>query len=101
VYATPVNSEVALHHRIVDSSQIIRNWFGISERMLWSMMRHVVALNLMKNDLNTCCKYTLSAITQKRFLTHVVLDMFLIFVGNRAQNLSAFFSYPLCIETAL
>jgi hypothetical protein len=43
VYATPVDNEEALHHRIVDACQTIRNCLGIFERMRWFMMRRVEA----------------------------------------------------------
>jgi hypothetical protein len=43
VYAAPVDNEEALHHRIVDGCQTIRNCPGIFERMRPSMMRCVVA----------------------------------------------------------
>jgi hypothetical protein len=39
VYAAPVDNEEALHHRIVDACQIIRNYPAIFERMRQSMMR--------------------------------------------------------------
>jgi hypothetical protein len=41
--AAPVDSEEALHHRIVDACQTIRNCPGISERMRRSMMRRAEA----------------------------------------------------------
>jgi hypothetical protein len=41
VYAAPVDNEKALHIRIVDACQTIRNYPGIFERMRPSMMRHV------------------------------------------------------------
>jgi hypothetical protein len=43
VYAAAVDNEEALHHRIVDACQTIRNYPGISERMRRSMMRRVEA----------------------------------------------------------
>jgi transposase len=43
VYAAPVDSEEALHHRIVDACQTIRDYFGIFERMRRSMMTRVEA----------------------------------------------------------
>jgi hypothetical protein len=43
MYATPVDNEEALHHRIVDACQIIRNYPGIFARMWRSMMRRVEA----------------------------------------------------------
>jgi hypothetical protein len=43
VYATPVDNEEALHHRIVDACQTIRNFPGIFQRMRLSMMRRVEA----------------------------------------------------------
>jgi hypothetical protein len=43
VYAAPVDNEEALHHRIVDACQTIRNYPGIFERMRRSMMRRVEA----------------------------------------------------------
>jgi hypothetical protein len=42
-YAAPVDNEEALHHRIVDACQTIRNYPAIFERMLRSMMRCVEA----------------------------------------------------------
>jgi hypothetical protein len=43
VYGAPVNSGEALHHRIVDACQTVRNYPGIFERMRWSMIRRVEA----------------------------------------------------------
>jgi hypothetical protein len=43
VYAAPVDNEVALHHRIVDACQTIRNYPAIFERMRRPMMRRVEA----------------------------------------------------------
>jgi hypothetical protein len=43
VYAAPVDNEDALHHRIVDACQTIRNYPGIFERMRRSMLRRVEA----------------------------------------------------------
>jgi hypothetical protein len=43
VYAAPVDNEEALHHRIVDACQTIRNYPGIFGRMRRSMMRRVEA----------------------------------------------------------
>jgi hypothetical protein len=43
VYAAPVDNEEALHHRIVDVCQAIRNHPGIFERMRRSMMKRVEA----------------------------------------------------------
>jgi hypothetical protein len=43
VYAAPVDNEEALHHRIVDACQTIRNCPGIFARMWWSMMGRVEA----------------------------------------------------------
>jgi hypothetical protein len=42
-YAAPVGNEEALHHRIVDVCQTIRNYRSIFERMRRSMMRRVEA----------------------------------------------------------
>jgi hypothetical protein len=39
VYAAPVDNEEALHIRIVDACQTIRNYSGIFERMRRSMRR--------------------------------------------------------------
>jgi hypothetical protein len=36
-YAAPIDNEEALHHRLVDACQTIRNYRSIFERMLWSM----------------------------------------------------------------
>jgi hypothetical protein len=41
VYAAPVDNEEALHHRIVDACQTIRNYPGIFKWMRRSMMRRV------------------------------------------------------------
>jgi hypothetical protein len=41
VYAAPVDNEEALHHRIVDACQTIRNYPGIFGRMRRSMLRLV------------------------------------------------------------
>jgi hypothetical protein len=43
VYAVSLDNEEALHHRIVDACQTIRNHPGIFERMRGSMMRRVEA----------------------------------------------------------
>jgi hypothetical protein len=43
VYEALVDTEEALHYRIVDASQTIRNYPGISERMRRSMVRRVKA----------------------------------------------------------
>jgi hypothetical protein len=42
-YAAPFDNEKALHHRIVDACQTIRNYAGIFERMRRSTMRRVEA----------------------------------------------------------
>jgi hypothetical protein len=41
VHAAPVDSELALHHRVVDDCQTIRNYPGISERTGLCMVRRV------------------------------------------------------------
>jgi hypothetical protein len=43
VYAAPVDTEEALHHRTVDACQTIRNHPGIFERIRRFMMRRVEA----------------------------------------------------------
>jgi hypothetical protein len=43
VYAAPVDNEKALHHRIADACQTIRNYPGIFARMRRAMMRRVEA----------------------------------------------------------
>jgi hypothetical protein len=43
VHAAPVDNKEALHHRIVDVCQTIRNYPGIFERMRRSMMKRVEA----------------------------------------------------------
>jgi hypothetical protein len=43
VYAAPVDNEEALHDRIKDACQTIRNYPGIFERIPRSMMRRVEA----------------------------------------------------------
>jgi hypothetical protein len=43
VYAAPVDSEEALHHRTVDACQTICNCSGIFDRTLRSMMKRVEA----------------------------------------------------------
>jgi hypothetical protein len=43
VYAAAVDNEAALHHRIVDACQNIRNYPGIFERVRRSIMRRVEA----------------------------------------------------------
>jgi hypothetical protein len=43
MYAVPVDNEEALHHRILDACQTIRNYPGVSERTRSSMLRHVEA----------------------------------------------------------
>jgi hypothetical protein len=43
VYAAPVDNEEALHRRIVDACQIIRNYHSIFGQMQWSMMKCVEA----------------------------------------------------------
>jgi hypothetical protein len=43
VYAAPVDNEEALHHRIVDARQTLRNYPGIFERMRRSMIRRTEA----------------------------------------------------------
>ncbi|PNF18173.1 hypothetical protein B7P43_G01821 [Cryptotermes secundus] len=57
VHADPVDNEEALHHRIVDDYQIIRNYPVISEQMWQSMVRRA----------EVCIYYkcTLSAVTHK------------------------------------
>jgi hypothetical protein len=40
VYAAPVDNEETLHNRTVNACQTVRNYPGIFERMLRSMMRH-------------------------------------------------------------
>jgi hypothetical protein len=58
--AAPVDNEEALHHRIVDTCQTIRNYPGIFERMWRSMSRR--ALNSMEYILSTYYKCVISAI---------------------------------------
>jgi hypothetical protein len=43
VYAAPVDNEEALHHRVVDACQTVRNYSDIFERMPRSMMTLVEA----------------------------------------------------------
>jgi hypothetical protein len=43
VHAAPVGNEEALHYRIVDACQTIRNYPGIFERMRRSMLRRMEA----------------------------------------------------------
>jgi hypothetical protein len=43
VYAAPVDNEETFAHRIVDACQTIRNYPGIFDRMLRSMVRSVEA----------------------------------------------------------
>jgi hypothetical protein len=43
VCEAPADNEEALHHRIVDACQTIRNYPGIFERMRRSIMRRVEA----------------------------------------------------------
>jgi hypothetical protein len=66
VYAAPVDNEESLHHRTVDACQGIRNYPGIFELILRSMMRRAEAC-MESHDfiLNTYCNCTLSAITHK------------------------------------
>jgi hypothetical protein len=61
VYAPPVDNEDALHRRIVDACQSIRNYTRISERIRRSM-RHVVACAESHGGHFEC---TLSAISHK------------------------------------
>jgi hypothetical protein len=45
VFAAPVDNEESLHRRIADACQTIRNYPGLFEGMLQSMMRRVKACN--------------------------------------------------------
>jgi hypothetical protein len=63
VCAAPVDNEEALHHRIVDACQTIRNYRGVFERMRLCMMRRVDAC--IEDILSSHYKYTLSALTHK------------------------------------
>jgi hypothetical protein len=66
VYAAPVDNEEALHHRIVDACQTIRNYPGIFERMRRPMMRCVEAfIESHGGHFEHLFKCILSAITHK------------------------------------
>jgi hypothetical protein len=65
-YATPVENEESLHHRIEEACQTIRNYSGIfqrSEGTLSDVLRR--ALSLMRNILSTDYECTPSAITNE------------------------------------
>jgi hypothetical protein len=79
VYAVPVDNEAALHHCTVDSCQIICNYPGISERMWWSMMRHIEAGIQSHRGYSeySLQMHSFSYNSQiKRFQTHVDMDIF-------------------------
>jgi hypothetical protein len=48
---SPVDSEEALQHRLVDACQTIRNHPGVFQQMEWSVSRR--ALNIMEENLST------------------------------------------------
>jgi hypothetical protein len=121
VYAAPVDNEETLH-RIVDACQTIRKCPGISERMLWSIMRRYRSLKVavqgpdfwptpyntyMMRRVEVCTEShgghfqrTLSAVTHKLNVSGRILiwTCFLVLVfGTRAQSLFATFSYIPCI----
>jgi hypothetical protein len=100
VYAAPVDNEEALHHRIVDACQTIRNYPGIFGRMRRPMMRGVDACIESHGEhfehLLLYC--TLSAISKTLNVSgHMLVNIsFLVLAcGTRAQRLSAPFSYNL------
>jgi hypothetical protein len=93
VYAAFVDNEEALHHRILDACQTIRNYPGIFERMRRSMSRR--ALNLMEDILSIYYKCILSDRPHKLTVSGDMLiwTFFLVLVrGTGARNLSAPFS---------
>jgi hypothetical protein len=76
VYATPVDNEDALHHRIVDARQTVPNCHGIFEQMRSSMMRRVeTCIDSMEDILSTCYECTLSAIAHKLIFSGQCLDV--------------------------
>jgi hypothetical protein len=80
VYAASVDNEEALHHRIVDACQTIRNYPGIFEPMLRSMMRPGEACTESHEDiLSLHIECTLSAIAQKLNVSgHMVIWTFFL-----------------------
>jgi hypothetical protein len=86
VYAAPVDNEEALHHRIVDACQTIRNCPGIFGRMPRSMSRRV--LNLMEAILSTY-KCTPLAITHKLNVSgHMLIWAYFFFSCFGMSNVS-------------
>jgi hypothetical protein len=66
VYAAPIDNKEALHNRIVEACQTIRNFPGIFERMRWSMMKRVEAcIESHSAHVEHLLKCTLSALTHK------------------------------------
>jgi hypothetical protein len=64
MYAAPFHNEEALHHRIEDACQTLRNCSGIFERLRRSMMRRVETCTESHGDISsTYYKYNLSAVT--------------------------------------
>jgi hypothetical protein len=94
--AAPVDNKEALHHRIVNASQTIRNHPGVFEWMGRSMVIRI----------ETCIEsrrryfehFSLSAISHKLNVSGymAIWTFFLVFTsGTCAQNLFATFSYTL------
>jgi hypothetical protein len=97
VYATRVDNEEALHRRIVDACQTIRNCPGIFERMRRSMRRVEACIGSHRGHFENLL-YTLSAVTHKlnSFGDMLLWTLFLVLVREtRAQVLSRNFSYTL------
>jgi hypothetical protein len=82
VYTSPVDNEEALHHRIVDACQTIRNYSSIFEWMQQSMMRRVEACTEHhgRHFEHLLEMYSLSHNSQiKYFWTYVGMDIFSCF----------------------
>jgi hypothetical protein len=66
VHAAPVDKEEALHHRILDACQTIRNYPGIFQLLRESMMRRFeCTLNLMEDTLGNYYSCILSDTAHK------------------------------------
>jgi hypothetical protein len=96
VYAAPVDNEGALHHRIVDAFQTIRNYPGIFARMGQSVMRRVEACIESSGG---HFERILSTITHKLNVSgHVLTWIFFLVLPKVCQHLSVTLAYHLVVK---
>jgi hypothetical protein len=81
VYAAAVDNKEALHHHTVDASNTIHNYPGISEWMMWCMMRHVEACTESRKGYfeHLLLMYSLSYNSQIKCFSHKLIWSFFLF----------------------